>query len=142
MSFLARLGMRSVSKVEHSHGDPEVPRLSGLLIPTDVTAAAYSEESAVSKLVYDGNIFTSELVTIADGYVAEVNKSNLLVFNLRHIKSDRIVAQVCVDILLHFKGINIDKERNLACFPTGQHAVTPDEDGEYLAEYYFLAILN
>jgi len=117
-------------------------RLSVATTNIEITDNADSPATAVDKLVYGANQFSSEEVVIAKGFyasvVADTNVVNLYLH--RTHGEDQRVAQIMVDG--HFyplKNKNAKAKDHVLYLYSGVHKLAADELGMYLCEFYFLS---
>jgi len=153
MDFLSRLGLRPMSSSEGNHGELET--ILPLTIQTtteldvaqmEVTPDCDTPKSAVDRLVFGANTFTSERIVVAKGFNITISIENRNIINLYMLRTRGTplrVAQIYADIEVapvHNKNGNL-KGGVLTLYP-GVHNLLPNDEGENLIEYHFLSRLT
>lgn len=141
MSFLSRLGLKSVFSVEANHGAKENEQIQSSISVTE--SEDDTEDDVKPPVVLDGAIFQSDLITVFPGYEVHflTNKSNKYSNKIRLYQYDKhgdaeIAAELFCDFFIGFNSVEARKTiDNLYILLAGTHLLTPDPEDEDIAEF-------
>lgn len=145
MSFLGRLGLSSKSVSETNHGANESSTVAVVVATRPQHVKLHSSihigpKSATDNLIFDTNIFSSESIVVGDGYTVAVMLSGVNGLAVFDHKQELRAQIICDQPIIVRDASALIREGDVMTLPPGDYLIAPDDDGDFLAEYYFLLI--